>query len=180
MIAYRGKPMNSFDLFQVAEIELSYKTNGKASQRPKIAQSIDAFEVLLNHWDENKIGFVEQAKVLVLNRANHVLGICDISTGGVTGTVVDPKLVFIAAIKKNACSIILSHNHPSGNLTPSKQDEMLTQRLEEAGKLLDIRLLDHLIVSEEGYYSFMDQQAYTADYIHEHHPSRMLRKLKIL
>ena len=87
--------MELLDLFQVAEIELTYKSKVKASERPKITQSIDAFEVLLNHWDQNKIGFVEQAKVLILNRSNHVLGICDISTGSTNATLVEPKLVFI-------------------------------------------------------------------------------------
>lgn len=171
--------MDSLSLFQAAEIELTYKTKVASSQRPKITQSLDAYEVLINSWDQNKIGFVEQAKVLVLNRANRVLGVCDISTGGTTGTVVEPKLVFITAIKKNACGIILSHNHPSGNLTPSKQDGVLTQRLEEAGKILDIKLLDHLIVSDEGYYSFMDQAAYTNEHIRQNYPQRILPKLKI-
>ncbi len=81
----------------------------------------------------------------------------EVSTGGVTGTVADPKLVFVAALKANACSIIISHNHPSGNLKPSQADEHLTQKIKLAGQFLDIKLIDHIIVSSEGYYSFADE-----------------------
>ncbi len=108
-------------------------------------------------WNENKIDFVEQFKILILNRANRVLGIVEISSGGVTGTVADPKLIFAAALKANACGIIISHNHPSCNLNPSRADEELTQKIKHAGKFLDITLLDHVIVTSEGYYSFADE-----------------------
>jgi DNA repair protein RadC len=86
-----------------------------------------------------------------------VLGIFEVSSGGVTGTVADPKLIFVAALKANACAIVISHNHPSGNLKPSQQDEQLTQKINQAGKFLDIKLLDHIIVTSEGYYSFADE-----------------------
>src|SRR4051794_6615146 len=109
-----------------SEVELIYKSKVKASERPVIASSKNAYEVLLKVWDENKIEFVEQFKVLLLNRANKVLGVYDVSSGGVTGTVADPKVIFIAALKANASSLVLSHNHPSGNLKPSRQDEELT------------------------------------------------------
>jgi DNA repair protein RadC len=95
--------------------------------------------------------------VILLNRAHRVLGIYELSTGGVTGTIADPKLVFTAALKANACSLVLSHNHPSGNLRPSKADEELTMKIKEAGKFLDIQVLDHLIVTSEGYFSFADE-----------------------
>jgi DNA repair protein RadC len=87
---------------------------------------------LISAWDDNKIELVEQFKVLLLNRANKVLGICNISTGGVSGTVADPKIIFIAVLKANCCAVIISHNHPSGNLKPSRQDEELTQKLSKA------------------------------------------------
>ena len=87
----------------------------------------ECYELLKLTWDENKIEFVEQFKVILMNRAQRVLGIYELSTGGVTGTVADPKLVFTAALKANACNIILSHNHPSGNLKPSRADEGLTK-----------------------------------------------------
>src|SRR5690606_30713498 len=143
--------------FEVAEIQLTYKTKVKPSQRTKITSSKDAYEVLLDNWDEDRLEFVEQFKVLLLNRANKVLGIFEVSTGGVSGTVADPKLVFAAAIKANASAIILSHSHPSGNLKPSDADLKLTKRLKDGGQYLEISVLDHIIVTSEGYYSFADE-----------------------
>lgn len=149
---------NTLVLAQVAEIQLIYKSKVKPSERPKVTTSRDAYNLLKQNWDENKIEFVEQFKVLFLNRANKVLGIFELSTGGVSGTVADPKLVFTAALKLNACNIILCHNHPSGNIKPSRADEQLTQKIKEAGKYLDLPVIDHLIISsEEGYYSFADE-----------------------
>jgi DNA repair protein RadC len=144
-------------MYQVAEIELVYKTKVKASQRPQISSSKDAYNILLKAWNENKIEFVEQLKLLFLNKANKVLGIYDVSTGGISGTVADPRVIFAAALKANCCAIIISHNHPSGNLKPSKQDEELTQKIKQGGQLLDIILLDHVIISTEGFYSFADE-----------------------
>jgi DNA repair protein RadC len=143
--------------FQVAEIQLAYRSNVKPSMRPKINTSKDAFEVLRRSWDIDKLEFVEQFKVLLTNRANKVLGIFEVSTGGITGTVADPKLIFVAALKSGACGLVLSHNHPSGNLQPSQADIELTRRIKEGGKLLDIQLLDHLIITSEGYCSFSDE-----------------------
>ena len=93
---------------------------------------------------------------MLLSRANRVLGIVTISSGGKAGTVVDVKLVFAASIKTNVSSVILAHNHPSGNLIPSEKDKRLTKRAKEAGKILDIPVLDHLILTAEGYHSFAD------------------------
>ena len=95
---------------EIAEVELIYKSKIKASQRPQIRTSKDAADLLKQSWDENKIDFIEQFKVMFLNRGNKVLGIFEASSGGVTGTVVDPKVVFVAALKANACNIIISHN----------------------------------------------------------------------
>lgn len=143
--------------YQVAEIQLSYKSNIKPSQRPKINSSRDAHIVLQETWDETKIELVEQFKVMLTNRANKVLGIFEVSTGGISGTVADPKLIFAAAIKAAASGIILSHNHPSGNLQPSQADIDLTRKIREAGRFLEIQLLDHIIITTEGYYSFADE-----------------------
>jgi DNA repair protein RadC len=143
--------------FQVAEIKLSYKSNVPPSQCPKISGSKDVYKVFMNSWDESKVEFIEQFKIMLVNRNNRVLGIFEVSSGCSTGTVVDPKLVFAAAIKANACSIILSHNHPSGNLKPSEADISLTKRLKEGGKILEIVVLDHLIITSEGYFSFADE-----------------------
>lgn len=148
---------NENKLYQVAEIQLTYKSNVKPSQRPKITGSKDAFSILKENWDEGKIEFVEQFKAMFTNRANKVLGIFDVSTGGVSATIADPKVIFAAAIKAGASGFIVAHNHPSGNLLASREDIELTKRLKEAGKILEIQLLDHVILSSEGYYSFADE-----------------------
>jgi len=145
------------DSIQVSEVELVYKTKIKASERLQVSTSKEVYELLKRYWDENKIEFVEQFKILLLNRANKVLGIYEISTGGLVGTVADPKLIFIAALKVAASHIILAHNHPSGNLKPSIQDKQLTQKIKDGGKLLEIVVMDHLIISKDGYYSFADE-----------------------
>jgi DNA repair protein RadC len=95
--------------------------------------------------------------VLYLNRANRINHFEIVSEGGITGTVADPRIILKKALEQNAVSIIVCHNHPSGNLQPSRADEQLTQRLKEAAQLLDIHMLDHVIVSEQGYYSFADE-----------------------
>ncbi|MEE6186721.1 RadC family protein [Niabella digestorum] len=94
--------------------------------------------------------------VLYLNRANKLISFDIISEGGITGTVADPRIILKKALEKNAVNIILSHNHPSGNLQPSKADELLTAKMRQAAQLLDITILDHIIVSDLGYYSFAD------------------------
>lgn len=149
--------MSVSEMYKIAEIELVYKTKIKASQRPKVSSSKEVYQVLLQSWDENKIEFVEQFKILLLNRGGRILGIYEVSSGGVAGTVADPKLIFSAALKANASSLILAHNHPSGNIKPSEADRYLTRKIVEAGKLLDISVLDHIIVTTEGYCSFADE-----------------------
>lgn len=148
---------NAKSLLEVAEIYLTYKSNVKPSLRPKVNASRDAYEILLKNWDNTKIELCEQFKVLLLNRANKALGIFEVSTGSVTGTVADPKMIFVSALKANACGLIVAHNHPSGNMKPSQQDIDLTKKLREGGRYLEIQLLDHLIVTTEGYYSFADE-----------------------
>src|SRR5882672_10144706 len=140
---------NGKRLYEVAEIQLIYKSDVKASQRPKINGSKDAYNVLLENWDDSKIEFVEQFKVLLLNRANKVLGVFEVSSGSCTGTIADPKLIFVAAIKANATGIIMAHNHPSGNLHHSQSDIDLTKKMRDGGKLLEIQVLDHIILTKE-------------------------------
>ena len=95
--------------------------------------------------------------VLFLNRANKINHFEIISRGGITGTVADPRVILKKALQQEATSIVLSHNHPSGSLQPSRADEALTQKIKEAAKYFDIKVLDHIIVSDEGYYSFADE-----------------------
>ena len=143
--------------YQISEVELIYKSKVKAKERPQVIHSKDLYEIFKQSWDENKIDFVEQFKVMLLNRSNRVLGIYEVSTGGITGTVADPRVILAAALKANAVSIALAHNHPSGDLKPSRQDEALTQKIKNAGSFLDILVLDHVILSTESYYSFADE-----------------------
>lgn len=146
--------MNLSELSRVAEVELIYRNPVKPSLRPLISRSKDAYDCFKLLWNENKIDFIEQFKMLLLNRAGRVLGIVEVLSGGVSGTFVDVKVVFTAALKSNASSIILAHNHPSGNLKPSQNDLALTQKIANAGKILDIAVNDHLIITSEGFYSF--------------------------
>ncbi len=99
----------------------------------------------------------EEFWVLLLNRANTIIGKEQISKGGLTGTVADPRLIFRSAIDRRAAAIVVCHNHPSGNLSPSEQDIRLTKNLVEAGKVLEIPVLDHIIITQHGFYSFADE-----------------------
>jgi DNA repair protein RadC len=148
-----GKP----EWYQVAEVELVYKSKVKASMRPVVASSAEMQQILMNLWHPGKMELVEEFKVLFLNRANRIMGVMDVSSGGITGTVADPRIILAAAVKCCAVNIILAHNHPSGNLKPSRADEQLTSKIKEAATFLDIGVLDHIIVSAEGYYSFADE-----------------------
>ncbi|MCD4736515.1 MAG: JAB domain-containing protein [Bacteroidales bacterium] len=95
--------------------------------------------------------------VLCLNRANKVLGWAKIGQGGISGTVTDPKVIFQIALKANASSIILAHNHPSGNKYHSEADNKLTRKIKNAGEFMDLQILDHIILIADGYYSFADE-----------------------
>ena len=95
--------------------------------------------------------------VLLLNQANKVLHFELVSQGGLTGTVADPRIIFRKALEHGATGVILCHNHPSGNTNPSQADKLITQKIKQAGEQLDIRVLDHLIIAESGYYSFADE-----------------------
>jgi len=148
---------SSTDWHKVSEIQMYYKPELKASERPKINSSKSAYNVILSAWDPRKIEFLEQFKVVLLNQAYRVLGIYELSSGGITGTIVDVRLVFSAALKANATALMIVHNHPSGNLTPSEADKNITRKISDAGKLLDIALVDSLIITAEGYFSFADE-----------------------
>lgn len=149
--------MKISELYKLTEVELIYQNYLPYNERHKVTSSVDAFKLLRNNWDENKLELLEQSKILLLNRANQVMGIFQVSSGGTSGTVVDPKQIFVAALKANASGIILAHNHPSGNLNPSNADISLTRKIYEGGKLLDIDVLDHIILTKESYYSFADE-----------------------
>ncbi len=141
----------------VAEIQIIYHNQVRPADMRKITKSSDAFDILRDIWSD-QLEHVEEFYILLLNKANKVLGYKLISQGGISGTVVDPKLVFQTALKANASSMILAHNHPSGNKLPSDADEKITQKCKSAGIFLDITILDHLIVTpDDNYYSFADE-----------------------
>jgi DNA repair protein RadC len=137
-----------------AALELGIRRNMAASFRPQVKQSADIAHYLRARLEHRK---KEAFAVVCLNNSNKILRFEIVSEGGVTGTVADPRVVLKKALEYDATSIILCHNHPSGNLRPSTADEMLTQKIKAAAACLDIRLLDHIIVSNEGYFSFADE-----------------------
>jgi DNA repair protein RadC len=141
---------------RIAEIQISYSPTIKKQFRIKITNSTNAYESLINTWDKNIIELQEEFKILLLNNANEVLGINSLSKGGSKGTVVDIKLLFSIALKTCATAIIIAHNHPSGKLKPSEADIAITKKIRSAGELLDIKLLDHLIITNDGFYSMVD------------------------
>lgn len=137
------------------EIQVSYNTNSRVKTKVNCSNSV--YELLLSHWNYGTIQLQEELNVLLLNRATNVIGIYNLSKGGTSSTVVDVKLLFAVALKCNASAIIIAHNHPSGNLKPSEQDIKITQKIKEAGELMEIKLFDHLIVTKFGYFSFANE-----------------------
>ena len=139
----------------VAALELGRRRReAEARRKEKITTSQDAIEIIQPHLADLTH---EEFWILMLNRAHLLLGKKNVSTGGVSGTVVDPKIVFKMAIEGNASSIILCHNHPSGNNKPSDADIQLTRNLKQAGKTLEIEVIDHVIIAGASFYSFADE-----------------------
>lgn len=144
-------------LSTISEISLSYRPSVRPSERPLVRNSKDAYQLLIGFWNPNKIELCEAFCVMMLNNRKRVLGIVELSSGGFTGVVADTRMIFGTALKACACSIIVAHNHPGGDTSPSHADITVTNRLAEAGKLLEIKLDDHLVITTEGYYSFADE-----------------------
>lgn len=149
--------MKKFQLSNVAEVKLSYSSKVKASARVQISCSQDAEKLVREFWEED-MEHIESMKLILLNRANRVLGVANLSTGGTSGTICDTRIVFQYAIKSNASGIILCHNHPSGNIKASEADKSITKQVKEAGQFFSIQLLDHLILTPyDSYFSFSDE-----------------------
>lgn len=145
-------------MYNIPMVKLSYFNEVIGIAPNKIVSSRQASEYLRSLYEAGQLGHIERFFILLLNRNNKVLGAHLVSIGGVAGTVVDPKVIFQAALLANASGVILCHNHPSGNLTPSPQDFEITKKVKEAGKFLDIAVSDHIILSPEGsYFSFADE-----------------------
>jgi len=141
--------------YTVGEVELTYKP--KFKNLHKIVSSEDAYKYLLPTYKEGTICYKEYFKVLFLNQANQVLGYTLISEGGITETSVDVRVILQAALLTNSVALVLAHNHPSGNPRPSRQDMDITKQVKEAARLMRITVIDHLILTDAGYYSFSDE-----------------------
>ena len=141
-------------MHKIAEIKISYSSNKLSNE--KIKSSSQAHKLFLGTWNSKTMEFQEECKIILLNRANEPLGIYNLSKGGSSGTVVDSKIIFSVALKCHASGIIIAHNHPSGNKNPSGEDINITKNLIKAGKLLDVIILDHIILTNDEYFSFAD------------------------
>lgn len=146
------------DLYSVPEVELIYRNPVEPADRIVVDTSSTAHQILKSTWSENRIQLVEQFKILLLDRRGACLGVSEISSGGINTCIAEPKLIFTTALKANASSLILAHNHPSGNLEASQTDIRLTNHLVEIGKMLEIVIRDHLILTSHGYLSFSDKR----------------------
>jgi len=138
----------------VAALELSARRDAFEQQKVQIKSSSDVIAFLKAKMQHLKH---EVFMVVFLNRSNKILHYEVISKGGISATIVDPRIILKKALEHNATALILSHNHPGGNVTPSKQDKALTERICEAAELLDLKVMDHIIVSDEGSYSFLEE-----------------------
>ncbi len=123
----------------------------------KMTQSMDTYNVLKQIYDKDTVEYLETVYALFLDSKNKVIGFSMISSGGMNQCLIDPRIVFSQALLSGAIGVIISHNHPSGSLEPSAPDKSITKKLIECGKILEIRLLDHIIYTTESYYSFADE-----------------------
>jgi DNA repair protein RadC len=143
---------------KLREIKISYKSDKRIYQAKSISDSLGAYNYLKEFYAEEDICCQEQFVILFLNRANKPIGAIPLFKGGLSSTIVDCKLIFATALKSLASAIIISHNHPSGSLTPSTEDKRITQKIKDGCYLLDLSLIDHVILSPDGHYlSFADE-----------------------
>jgi DNA repair protein RadC len=138
----------------ISELQLKFK-KGKVPQSA-ITDSKSAEEIIRLFFDKDTLEYTESALALYFDNARNVLGWKQISQGGITGTVMDPRTIFSAALLCGATSFMVAHNHPSGKLIPSDADKAITKQLIKGGNILQIQLLDHIIIAADGYYSFGD------------------------
>lgn len=139
------------------EVKVSYKVSKKHCDLDSISNSRTTYDYLRRVWDKGTINYTEDFIILLLNRTNKIIGWSKVSSGGMAGVLCDPKVIFSIALAAGAHSIILSHNHPSGNTKPSNEDLNMTQKLKGGGELLDIDVLDHIIITDDTYLSFADE-----------------------
>lgn len=147
---------NQYDLFTLNEVKAVYSHKTKPSLQPKITGSSEAYKLVFPSWLED-IDHYESFKIMFLSRGNRVLGISNMFTGGITATVIDVRRIFQTALACNASAVILMHNHPSGTMVASDADLQITRKCKDAGQLLDISVLDHIIFTSENYLSMADE-----------------------
>jgi DNA repair protein RadC len=143
---------------KLSELKVTYRRNGPTAARRTISQALDAAEYLKSIWDRDRIELVEEFVMLCLDRSHQPLGWLKVSTGGLFAVTVDIRVVLSVALQTASSALIVAHNHPSGNLTPSPEDLALTRRLKEASALVGIKLLDHIILTKDSALSFVDQE----------------------
>lgn len=149
--------MPEITLHYVSEVLTAKNAEIEELKNTQIRSSVDIHEYLKRIYNPNTVELFEQFVVVFLNRANKPIGYIRHSSGGVAGTVVDIRLIFGPALKAAASSIVLAHNHPSGNLKPSEADIKITEKAKAAGKCLDIAVFDHIIITKDNYFSFDDK-----------------------
>ncbi|RKE47140.1 JAB domain-containing protein [Sphingobacterium detergens] len=142
---------------KVPVIGLTYHSKVPVDQQPSVNKSVDAYNLFIENWNMDTIELQEEFSILLLSTSKRAHGIFRVSKGGLNATIIDPKLIFTAALKTRAHAIIIAHNHPSLNLTPSQADINITRKLIQAGEILDIKVLDHLIITPFSYYSFSEE-----------------------
>ena len=142
------------DLYNVSEVKLTYESNNKNKRKLKVNSSMKIYELMLNNWEQ--IEYRETFKVLYLDISNNALGINTVSMGGLSETVVDVRMIMQGALLANAVGLVCCHNHPSGNVQPSFEDDVITLKIRQATKTMNIELVDHLIITPYRYYSYAD------------------------
>ena len=145
--------------YNIPEIKISVSFDKilKKSELMKISSADDAYQIFKRVFNADTFDWCEEVIMLCVNNSNKVVGFYKISSGGMTGTVIDVRMIFTTALQCLATGIIIAHNHPSGTLQPSEADKNITKKIKEAGKFLDINILDHLIITDESYFSFSNE-----------------------
>jgi DNA repair protein RadC len=138
----------------LAEVQITYSNPVKSVDRFKVVGSQSVASALREFWPS--YDHIEFMYMIMLNRQNQILGYHQVSKGGITGTIIDLRVIYQVALKANASAIIIAHNHPSGNLEPSETDKKVSREVKDAGKILNITLLDHIILTTDGFHSMAD------------------------
>jgi len=142
----------------VADIELQYRKRPITTVPTKISDSHNVHKFFMDNYYDSSIMLVKEFfYILLLNRSNRITSVCKISEGGINGTVVDVRIIVSAVLLNLSSSVIAIHNHPSGNLLPSESDKLLTNKISKALTLIEVKLIDHLIITDDKYYSFADK-----------------------